>query len=520
MGKTIKGDLSKNWKQLQKDVPALGQAMSALTNPLSAVAGGLIAVGGVIKASVGDWVAYNKEIREMTQTTGLGAEEISRIVQVGDDWGVSIDALRTSLAFMNKSGVTPSIDNLAKLADEYVASKNKSAWAAEAVKTLGRGYETLIPILAKGGDALRAQTEAVDESLLATEESIAASREYELAVDELGDSWTGVKNTIGQAVVPVLNDLLGAINDTKTALDEQKDVTDEYYQLLEAGIIVSDDAAESTNGYERAMRDGKPSVDEMRDAVEKAKDALQLEGEKALAAAQAYEEKYNPSASEAMIASQKFGDMLNTNTSPALDTIAQKLGDADALMQAYNNKLIYNAISANLTAEQQVILAEKMGLIDDATYLAYAGVESLNKIYDLNKDGAVTGAEVTLEYLDALAKWQGQMEAIPDNQTKNSYINTYYTDYYNAEYGSSAGGNNENKNPGKAQAQGADYIIPPGYSDDSYPLGTGKSGERVIVIPKGEAGNSTTNNFNMQVHTNAGVSTLQRDFSMMKAMAG
>src|SRR5512139_2434911 len=105
----------------------LGDGFKQLTGFSMGAAGavGIAAIGikkvaDFTKQAVTETIAYNKTIREMTQVTGLGAEEISRIVQVGDDWGISIEALRTSLAFMNKQGISPSIDNLAKLADEYV----------------------------------------------------------------------------------------------------------------------------------------------------------------------------------------------------------------------------------------------------------------------------------------------------------------------------------------------------------------------------------------------------------------
>ena len=49
----------------------------------------------VISDIVNETVDYNKTVREMTQVTGLGAEEVSRIVQVSDDWGISINEVRT-----------------------------------------------------------------------------------------------------------------------------------------------------------------------------------------------------------------------------------------------------------------------------------------------------------------------------------------------------------------------------------------------------------------------------------------
>lgn len=170
--------------------------------------GAVLAAKKAYEATIAPTVAYNKQIREMTQVTGLGAEEISRIVQVGDDWGISIEALRTSLGYMNKMGVTPSIENLADLADEYVNTTDKAAFAEKAAKLLGRGYQTLIPLLAKGGDELRAQTEAIDDNLIATEKSIAEARKYELALDALQDRWVGLTYTIGNVAIPVLTQAL------------------------------------------------------------------------------------------------------------------------------------------------------------------------------------------------------------------------------------------------------------------------------------------------------------------------
>ena len=191
----------------------------------------------VISDIVNETVDYNKTVREMTQVTGLGAEEVSRIVQVSDDWGISINEVRTSLAFMNKTGVTPSIDNLAKLADEYVNTEDKSVFAEKAVKILGRGYQTLIPILAQGGDALRDQAAAVNDSLIATDESIAASRDYEVALDTLQDTVTGLKHELGEGLLPVLIDIVKAMNSVVIATEGNIDLRRITAGLMEKGII-------------------------------------------------------------------------------------------------------------------------------------------------------------------------------------------------------------------------------------------------------------------------------------------
>lgn len=194
------------------------------------------AFGTAVKNLADETTAYNKQVREMTEVTGLGAEEISRIIQVGDDWGVSIESLRTSLGYMNKMGVTPSIDNLAKLADEYVNSSDKAAFAEKAAKLLGRGYQTLIPLLAKGGSALREQTAAIEEGLIATEEGIRASEEYRMAVDQLGDSWLVFSRTLGTKAIPQLTHLLNFLNRLSEIQGTRADRQAAYWKQFGDGI--------------------------------------------------------------------------------------------------------------------------------------------------------------------------------------------------------------------------------------------------------------------------------------------
>ena len=63
-----------------------------------AVAGvALKAVVKFTKESIDETVKYNKTVREMTQVLGLNADETSRIIQVADDWGISIEAVEREL---------------------------------------------------------------------------------------------------------------------------------------------------------------------------------------------------------------------------------------------------------------------------------------------------------------------------------------------------------------------------------------------------------------------------------------
>ena len=53
----------------------------------------------------------------------------------------------------------------------------------------------------------------MDDSLIATEEAIIASREYELAMDEMGDAATGLKYKIGNELIPVMTSFMTLTNE-------------------------------------------------------------------------------------------------------------------------------------------------------------------------------------------------------------------------------------------------------------------------------------------------------------------
>ena len=249
---SLVNNISGKMKGITGVTGGLGTAFQSLTGFSLGAAGGIAAVTLGLKAgikfakeSVTEVTAYNKTIREMGQVTGLGAEEISRIIQVGDDWGISIDSIRTSLAFMNKKGIEPSIDNLADMADSYVAATDKSKWAEEAVKTLGRGYQTLIPLLALGGKGFRDAAAGIDASLIATEDGMKASREYEVAMDDLTDTVTGLKYELGNGLIPTLVEFLETTNKVTSRITSEESAWKKIKKAREDALISQYDMIEA-----------------------------------------------------------------------------------------------------------------------------------------------------------------------------------------------------------------------------------------------------------------------------------
>jgi len=519
-------NISGKMKGITSATGGLGSAFQSLTGFSLGAAGGVAAVAlGIQKAvkftkeSIAETVAYNKTIREMTQVTGLGSEEISRIIQVGDDWGISIDSIRTSLAFMNKKGIEPSIDNLADMADSYVAATDKSKWAEEAVKTLGRGYQTLIPLLALGGDGFRDAAAGIDDSLIVTEDAMRASRKYEVELDNLTDTVTGLKYTMGNGLMPVLSDVLGSFNDLIIATQDLDDVTDKLNITLDYGLMTDKEVAEIRKGLRTGTLTLEEAVELLADANRDLYDSATM--------AYPEEEKFIQLYKDLRVVTADLADeqsVLSTAIGEVADGFDEQKTTADLVNEALKfvsesasalaqNTLLLELATEDLTAaeiEEKLNALDRIKALQTLNDLLMAGTITYPQWVAALADGAVTQEEINA----LLGITSGELSDIEskilglDGMVANVSVVTNYTEHRDPNA------------PGGRWAAGTDFIVPPGFDQDNYPLGFGQSGERVVIIPKNQQGNTVNNNsFNMNIHTNAQTSSLMGDFNKMKAWA-
>ena len=165
----------------------------------------LQAVGGALDATVGKYERYSRQVMLLSQNLGLSSEETSRLIQVSDDYGISIDAVTSALQMMVRRGTAPSIEALAQIADQYVAIEDPIKRAALMTELLGRNWTTLTPLLQGGGDAIRANSAAIADDLIITQADIKATEELRIAKDELNDKVEGLSLRIGKVFAPAVN---------------------------------------------------------------------------------------------------------------------------------------------------------------------------------------------------------------------------------------------------------------------------------------------------------------------------
>jgi hypothetical protein len=161
---------------------------------------------------------------------------------------------------------------------------------------------------------------------------------------------------------------------------------------------------------------------------------------------------------------------------------------------------------------QRVEIANTLTPLAEMIKLVDADKLSLDYLHQSMTDGIVTEQELTASLIatgmsakDAaayVATLSNNINGLTD-KTVTVTTRVITEEYLIKKYGE----------PG--YQHGANFIVPPGYPNDSYRMNV-ESGEHVVVTPA----NQVNNNYNMNLQTNAQSSTLMRDFRMMKALAG
>ena len=169
--------------------------------------------GQTVVQSVRDWADYADGMRLSAQMAGVTTEEMSRLAQAADDFRVPIETVQRSMEMALKNGFTPTIENLAQLSDYLIGIDDPALRAAEANKIFGKSYADMMPFLLAGGDAIRYATGNIDENLVVTAQAAAEAKAYKDQLDNLSDTWQGLKNVLGQFLVPVMTNVFTTLTE-------------------------------------------------------------------------------------------------------------------------------------------------------------------------------------------------------------------------------------------------------------------------------------------------------------------
>jgi hypothetical protein len=234
----------------------MGQ-MAAAMGITATIAGTTI---GVIKESYDAYAKLSESVRDLALVSGTSAEESSRFIQVLDDFQLSAQDATSAARFLAKNGLSPTIETLAKLSDEFRAIKDPAEAMVFVQENLGRGGAKWVNVLNQGSAALIANSKAIEGNLILNDQQIKMYEVGRLAIDRYVDKLEGFKVSLGSSVGNVLAFVDAAIraneimNESTVITGRGRVSTIEFSDALEMAIAEQLQAADASMQYTESLR--------------------------------------------------------------------------------------------------------------------------------------------------------------------------------------------------------------------------------------------------------------------------
>jgi hypothetical protein len=189
--------LQGGFKELFATLPPGIQSTLTLTGAISAAA-------YAAREAINTTVDYAASVRDLSNVTGMTAEETSRLIQVSDDHKISVEALTMAQRKLSAEGKSLSAGTLAQLADDYNALGSAAAKSQFLIQKFGKSGFQFAELLAMGGANIKAEWAGVSGALVLDQAALDSAREYEKALDGAMDAMDAVKVMGGKALLPVV----------------------------------------------------------------------------------------------------------------------------------------------------------------------------------------------------------------------------------------------------------------------------------------------------------------------------
>lgn len=298
--------------------------MVTLNSAINVAKQGVAELTKLYNESIGALVTYSDRVDNFSRSLGVSAQEASSLIQVADDLNISESTLDTAMRQALKKGVDPSIEGIKKLAAEYQAIQDPIEKTKFVMENFGSRTYQMNKILEQSPEKIDSMVAAFQkEGLILSGETLASTRRYKLAVNELGDSLQSLGYAIAEELIPVLSDIveplakgIASLTHAHTAMLNYRDGMiessssyDDYIaRVKEAidtesyhhdGLITLADGqqinisnlinmSEEEYNYQKAAADSADATDTARTATEQYSDALDTlsQAQKDLTAAQ------------------------------------------------------------------------------------------------------------------------------------------------------------------------------------------------------------------------------------------
>lgn len=212
--------------------------IKANAGTMASIAGGAIA--GFVASAIGDFQNLALSVDKFRDASGLTLDEASRWTEVAGDIGVDAGAIETAINKMNRKvadspklfedlgiemakhadGTYDPQETFLNVIDALKNMKDPAEKATTATAILGKGWMELADLIEKGSGDLNKSLASVSETKIIDEKEVEKAQEYRDRVNDLKDAWEDFSLKIGEAFVPMLTDLIDALNPVVVAVGD------------------------------------------------------------------------------------------------------------------------------------------------------------------------------------------------------------------------------------------------------------------------------------------------------------
>lgn len=406
-------------KETVKDLVNLKNHLTNFAAAAGIVVGAGVAIDKALDQTVGKLVEYADKVRTVSDATGISAEDASRLIQVLDDQKISYEQLTGAIA-RNGKEFDFSINGVAAMSDQYLGLTNQTDKAAFMQERFGKQWLSFVPLMEKGGDAIKKYADGVSEAQIITQKILDDTRKYEVAMDSLNDAKEGVALTLGTKLLPYQKSFYDGINVTIRAMEIAKE---RHISFAEATDIA---------GYE--IWQEQEAMVANQQAAEQQAASLKADEEATRALSQANQEYLG-------LVSSLTGEIANYNdkqtelASQHDDLLAQKQAllaqgywpESQAILDV-NAKLAENEAAQQKNADEAELAGKRRILSMLEQQLAVGGLNEAETNYLLSKglewgvysQSAVDAAQEAMSQVQTLTD---QFNAIPTEKTVTIAVN-------------------------------------------------------------------------------------------------
>jgi hypothetical protein len=218
MGSAMKG--------ITADASAMGAGVSA------GVAGIVVALAAFEVASIRTFESTASEVRGFQRVTGASAETSSKLIYSFHQLGIEPEAAQRAIGLLSRNlvdhadkvadagikvdhfrnGNIDLLSTLLNVGDAYKAAGAGAEGNALAASLLGRGYQSLLPLLTKSREELQGMfADAQKHHLVMDQSDVDTAKEFTLSTRELHAAMQGLEIESARGLVPALTQASGGL---------------------------------------------------------------------------------------------------------------------------------------------------------------------------------------------------------------------------------------------------------------------------------------------------------------------